>query len=580
MQSHSRPRASESARVAVVQYARMKSALLLLIRPTHTAYTFLPYGSKLRPPLLPSNAAHDKSIEALTGQSADAGPFATAEEAANLMQRWLEDYWECKRLEESNSCFEYGGCHKFCWWRETSPSIAFELETHGLDDAADSGTALAVLRERAAADRDRTLDDDGNVLHLRGALVALDGSHHYCALKPVTRSNPPIMMATEEDPSNEWERRMADFRWWRDLRLGPRANRAATDETASAPGGAPGLCRGGALGGPGIRAVRRQIRPRAPRLAADGPPILQAFIFPLLTLAAASAGLSFPVTIAPLGTLNVFHWGLSALMLSMGLSLTPSDLNRAIRSPRELALNAILCFGMMPIAAVILATLLRLPSSHAAGLILLGSVSGGQASNLCALLAGGDLALSVVLTVSTTLLGVLATPALIQILLGASVVVDAMGVLKSIAQLVLLPLALGLAIGQRAPALVGSLRPQLPNLGIAALLILVAGGSANAASLLSMSAAGAWRAHAVSVLLPVGGGAAALAVARLAKLDERAARTLTIETAIKSPTLAFVLARKHFGEAAVAAAPAASMVWLAGIGAVAASAWGRVAVPE
>ena len=197
-------------------------------------------------------------------------------------------------------------------------------------------------------------------------------------------------------------------------------------------------------------------------------------------------------------------------MLSMGLSLTPSDLNRAIRSPRELALNAILCFGMMPIAAVILATLLRLPSSHAAGLILLGSVSGGQASNLCALLAGGDLALSVVLTVSTTLLGVLATPALIQILLGASVVVDAMGVLKSIAQLVLLPLALGLAIGQRAPALVGRLRPQLPNLGIAALLILVAGGSANAASLLSMSAAGAWRAHAVSVLLPVGGGAAAL----------------------------------------------------------------------
>jgi BASS family bile acid:Na+ symporter len=36
------------------------------------------------------------------------------------------------------------------------------------------------------------------------------------------------------------------------------------------------------------------------------------------------------------------------------------------------------------------------------GLILLGCVSGSQASNICALIAGGDVALSIVLTLSTT----------------------------------------------------------------------------------------------------------------------------------------------------------------------------------
>jgi hypothetical protein len=41
-----------------------------------------------------------------------------------------------------------------------------------------------------------------------------------------------------------------------------------------------------------------------------------------------------------------------------------------------------------------------------------------------------------------------------------------------------------------------------------------------------------------------------------------------------------VLARKHFGDAAVAAAPAASMVWLAAIGAAAASVWSRFEIEE
>ena len=188
----------------------------------------------------------------------------------------------------------------------------------------------------------------------------------------------------------------------------------------------------------------------------------------------------------------------------------------------------------MPLLAVALARALALPSTTAAGLVLLGSVSGGQASNLCALLAGGDLALSVVLTVSTTVLGVVATPALVQLLLGATVAVDAAAMLGSIARLVLLPLAAGLAAGQYLPALVARLQPALPRLGIAALLGLVAGGSANAASLLLGAAA--WRAHAASILLPLIGGAVALAIAAVARLDGARAHALDRDGDQKSNT--------------------------------------------
>ena len=356
------------------------------------------------------------------------------------------------------------------------------------------------------------------------------------------------------------------------------------------------------------------LRPRARQIEARqadrGQPssFTRAATFPALTLVAAGIGLQFPVACAPLGSLAIFQWGLSGLMLSMGLSLTPADVSQALLRPRELALNLALCYVVTPLVAVALAYLLRLPAAAASGLVLLGCVSGGQASNvrgwvsiphlwlllcallpccrlskgarfdtcpqLCAFLAGGDLALSVILTCSTTLLGVLATPALVQLLLGTAVAVDAAAVLVSIASLVLLPLVAGLTIGRWLPGLTQRMQPLLPRLGIAALLVLVNGGSANAATLL-LGASGAWRAHAAAMLLPVASGGVALAAARAARLEERALRTVTIETTIKSPTLAFVLARKHFSDASVAAIPAASMVWLAAIGAVMASAWCR-----
>ena len=53
---------------------------------------------------------------------------------------------------------------------------------------------------------------------------------------------------------------------------------------------------------------------------------------------------------------------------------------------------------------------------------------------------------------------------------------------------------------------------------------------------------------------------------------------MAIETLVKSPTLAAVLAREHLGSNA-AAVPAAGMIWLAVVGSVVAYGWGRVPLP-
>lgn len=283
---------------------------------------------------------------------------------------------------------------------------------------------------------------------------------------------------------------------------------------------------------------------------------------------------------------------LSTLMLAMGVATTPRDMGRALRSPRLLALNAALCFGLMPLLSLLLAstTTMAMGIDHAAatslktGVVLLGCLSGGQASNLFALLAGGDAALSIACTLSTALLGAIATPFLVQLLLGSAVTVGGgvAGVFASVASLVLLPLLSGLSLSYMVPRWTNAVRPWCPTVGLVATLCLVVGGAAGAAGS-SLSAAGGGSAVVgraailLATLLPLLGGLASLCLVRGKSIPEKEGRTLVVETLSKSPTLAFVLAKRHFCGAE--AVPAAAMVSLAVVGAVVACVWGTMPVP-
>lgn len=303
--------------------------------------------------------------------------------------------------------------------------------------------------------------------------------------------------------------------------------------------------------------------------------LLQGFtrLFPLWAVLAAAVGTRCPAACAHLGSPATFARGLALLMVSLGVTLTPADMARAMQSPLALGLNALLCFGVMPVAGWAVGALLQCTTQTRVGLVLLGSVSGGQASNLCALLARGDVALSVVLTASTTLLGVFATPVLVHLFVGSVVPMDTLGILRTTVSIVLAPLFTGLFLGRFFPNVAARLVPWCPAVGVLATLLLVTGGAANSAVLL-VGAGRCWEAHVGSVLLPLAGGFVAFAAARACRLRERAVRTLTLETLVKSPTLAYMLAQRHF-EPGVAVVPAAAMVWLAALGATAATLWAR-----
>lgn len=113
----------------------------------------------------------------------------------------------------------------------------------------------------------------------------------------------------------------------------------------------------------------------------------------------------------------------------------------------------------MPLAAWLLALLFHMPPELSAGMVLVGSVASGTASNVMIFLAKGDVALSVTISSVSTLVGVVATPLLTRLYVDAHIQVDVMGMLLSILQIVVIPIALGLIVHHLLPKVVKAVEP-------------------------------------------------------------------------------------------------------------------------
>jgi len=292
-------------------------------------------------------------------------------------------------------------------------------------------------------------------------------------------------------------------------------------------------------------------------------------LFPLLAVALALAAYLAPAAFAPLGPLIVPLLGL--VMFGMGLTLGAGDFRRIAERPRTVAIGVVLQFLAMPLFAWIIARAFAFPPELAAGFVLLGSCPGGTASNVVCYLARGDVALSVTLTSCTTLLAVFATPALTFAYAGAVVPVPVLAMLLSILYIIVVPVAGGVAVNAWRPRLAQAVRPALPAVSVAAIVVIIA--IVVALNRDQMATAGPAIGAAV-VLHNLLGLATGYGVARLAGLSEAECRTIGIEVGMQNSGLGVALALKYFS--AAAALPSALFsIWHNLSGAGLASFWAR-----
>ncbi|MDX7617068.1 bile acid:sodium symporter family protein, partial [Klebsiella quasipneumoniae] len=157
-------------------------------------------------------------------------------------------------------------------------------------------------------------------------------------------------------------------------------------------------------------------------------------LFPLWALLLSVLAYYTPTTFTPIGP-----WVTTLLMLimfGMGVHLKLADFKRVLSRPAPVAAGIFLHYLVMPLAAWLLALLFHMPPELSAGMVLVGSVASGTASNVMIFLAKGDVALSVTISSVSTLVGVIATPLLTRLYVDAHIQVDVMGMLLSILQIV------------------------------------------------------------------------------------------------------------------------------------------------
>ena len=257
-------------------------------------------------------------------------------------------------------------------------------------------------------------------------------------------------------------------------------------------------------------------------------------------------------------------------MLSMGMTIGFEDLHRLARERRNVLPGVALQYTLMPLLGWGLGHLFNLPTPFAIGLILVSCCPGGTASNVISFLARADVALSVAMTTTSTLLAAIMTPALTTLLAENRVDVPIVSLLVNTVQVVIFPVFLGVYLKWQFPVFCLRILPIAPLVAVTTIVLIAASviGSGRTAVI----EAGPRLVLAV-LCLHVGGFVFGYFAGRIWLRQEQAARTTAIEVGMQNSGLGVVLGQQNFVNPLVAIPSAISAVLHSVVGSIAAAIW-------
>jgi BASS family bile acid:Na+ symporter len=265
------------------------------------------------------------------------------------------------------------------------------------------------------------------------------------------------------------------------------------------------------------------------------------------------------------------------IMFGMGTKIGVHDFAGVIKMPKAVFIGLAGHFTFMPLVGFVLTKLFAFPPEIAAGVVLIGSMPCGTASNVMSYLANANLALSVTLTTIATLLAPFLTPLWMKVLGGQFIEIDALAMMWDITKIVVIPIIAGLLFNRLLGGKVAWLDKAMPYIsmfGIAAIIIVItASGREN---LLSIGPA----LILCALLHNTTGYMFGYWIGRLFRLPERDARTIAIEVGMQNGGLASGLAKEMGKAATLGLAPAVFGPLMNITGSILASYWHRKPVAD
>jgi BASS family bile acid:Na+ symporter len=259
------------------------------------------------------------------------------------------------------------------------------------------------------------------------------------------------------------------------------------------------------------------------------------------------------------------------IMFCMGITLKIDDFIRVFKRPKIIALTVALQFLFMPLFAFLVSKVFNLSNELMVGMILVGAVSGGTASNVIAFLAKADVALSITMTIVSTLLSIIITPYLTLLYVGQTVPVPAFDMLLSILKIVFIPVIIGIILNHFLNKYIEKRHDVFALLSIFSIVFIIGIIIGLNESKISTIALSLMLTIACHNLLGLFTG---YYFAKLFGYDKTVCKTVAIEVGMQNSGLAVVLAMKYF--TALSALPGAIFsIWHNISGAILAGIWSK-----
>ena len=252
--------------------------------------------------------------------------------------------------------------------------------------------------------------------------------------------------------------------------------------------------------------------------------------------------------------INVLNLLLSIVLFTMGTTLKADDFINVFKNPKEISVGISAQYVIMPVIALTLAKIFSLDPALTVGVILVGTVPGGTASDVITFLSRGDVALSVSLTAVSTVISPLLTPLITLLLIGNQIQFNPTDMFVSILEIVIIPIILGLLLNYKFPDFCERLKDYLPAISSIVICLIVAGViGANKQAILTSSAIimiVIILQYFLAMLLGFG-------VGYLAGMNRKQIITVAIELAFQNSGLSTGLAKTHFPSLSQATVPGA-----------------------
>ncbi|MCK5873213.1 MAG: bile acid:sodium symporter family protein [Alcanivoracaceae bacterium] len=232
------------------------------------------------------------------------------------------------------------------------------------------------------------------------------------------------------------------------------------------------------------------------------------------------------------------------IMIGMGLTLTPKDFREVLIAPKATLFGLVAQVLIVPLAAFALAWVMQLDPLLAVGLVIIAACPGGTTSNIFTYLGGGDVALSVVLTVLASLVAIVTLPLFAGLALDAfqdasvAIQLPVGRTIISLIVIVIVPLLIGMSLRKWTPVFAARAERFVGAFGMTVLvLVIVAILLSLGDRVVTLARDGTY----IAVALNIIGIAIGLGGGRLLGLDLKQSFTIAIELGLKNATLGLMI---------------------------------------